>query len=142
MRFWDSSAIVPILIDQRGTPAVRALMEDDEAMTVWWGTVIECEGAIARLGRDRMAAPAELDNVRLQLAELEKLWTEIAPSADLRYRAVQIVRRYSLRAADALQLAAAIYVTGEVPSARPFVSLDRRLREAAAMEGFAVLPSL
>lgn len=142
MRFWDSSAIVPVIIEQRGTSAVRKLMAEDEAMAVWWGTVVECEGAIARLGRDRKVAPEELEAVRLQFAELEKLWTEIVPSADLRYRAVQIVRRHSLRAADALQLAAAIYVTGEVLSARPFVSLDRRLREAAAMEGFAVLPAL
>ena len=140
MRFWDSSAIVPIIIEQRGTPAVRALLEHDEAMAVWWGTVIECEGAIARFGRDRRASGDALEPLRLQLAELEKLWTEITPSADLRFRAVQLVRRHPLRAADALQLAAALYVTGEVHTAPPFVSLDRRLREAATMEGFAVLP--
>lgn len=44
------------------------------------------------------------------------------------------------RAADALQLAAALIACDEQPSLPPFVALDHRLADAARREGFRVLP--
>lgn len=41
---------------------------------------------------------------------------------------------------DALQLAAAIVAAEHEPASLPFVSLDERLNDAAAREGFQVLP--
>jgi len=66
----------------------------------------------------------------------------IAPTLQLRDRAGVLVAAHPLRAGDALQLAAALMLYDEAPSAvTPFVSLDARLRDAARRDGFAILPA-
>ncbi|MFZ1888102.1 MAG: hypothetical protein WAU33_08715 [Candidatus Binataceae bacterium] len=49
------------------------------------------------------------------------------------------MRSHPLRAADALQLGAAIVAAEEEPMSLEFVTLDRKLADAAAKEGFRVL---
>ncbi len=74
---------------------------------------------------------------------LEQLWStafEIAPSERVRQRAERLLGTHSLRAADALHLAAALICVQEMPQLAGFVSLDERLRAAAGQEGFKVLP--
>jgi hypothetical protein len=45
MRFWDSSAIVPLLATQPATPVAEALLEGDTQLLVWWGASGECISA-------------------------------------------------------------------------------------------------
>ena len=52
MRFWDASAIVPLLITETTTRALQGLAGADPAMLVWWATEVECASAIARLERE------------------------------------------------------------------------------------------
>jgi len=59
----------------------------------------------------------------------------------VRSHALRLLHTYSLRAADALQLGAALVACDEKPEALPFVCIDDRLRNAARKEGFRVLPS-
>lgn len=62
-------------------------------------------------------------------------WFEIQPGAALRDHAMRLLRLHPLRAADALQLAAATEFSGG--GARGvFACYDDRLREAAEREGF------
>jgi predicted nucleic acid-binding protein len=63
---------------------------------------------------------------------------EILPSANVREVAFQQLERFPLRAADALQLAAALVWCGERPRGRWFVCADRRLAAAATGAGFDV----
>ena len=77
--------------------------------------------------------------VRL-LRQLAEAWHEIEPAIVVRERAMRILASHNLRAADALQLAAALVWVDERPSGRAFVCLDSRLRESAYREGFTVLP--
>ena len=65
----------------------------------------------------------------------------IAPTVALRERAGRLLRRHPLRAADALQLAAALAWTEHAPGGERFVCLDDRLRVAATREGFAISPA-
>jgi len=58
----------------------------------------------------------------------------------VRARAARLLSLHPLRAADALQLAAALVWCRERTAEAPFVCLDDRLRLAAAREGFRVLP--
>ncbi len=58
----------------------------------------------------------------------------------MRDQAGRLLRLHPLRAADALQLAAAIIACEHQPESLPLVTLDQRLAEAARREGFAVLP--
>jgi len=57
----------------------------------------------------------------------------------VRDRARRLLEIHPLRAADSLQLAAALVASEEKPSQLPFVSLDRNLARAAEKEGFELI---
>jgi hypothetical protein len=63
-------------------------------------------------------------------------WSLIQPSNVLRSKAVQLVERYDSRAADSLQLAAALGWCEDAPQGRVFLIADQKLREAALLSGF------
>ena len=65
---------------------------------------------------------------------------EIQPVEEIRLRAIRLLALHPLHSADALQLAAALVWCREQTHGAGFVCLDERLREAAAREGFAILP--
>lgn len=135
MKFWDSSALVPLLLQQPQTKRVRHLLEEDDELVVWWGSAVECASAIARLHRDgHLSAAAERD-ARSLLDVLRKSWFEVQPGDAVREQAMRLLRVHSLRAADALQLAAALEWAGAPPEGG-FVTCDDRLLEAAQREGF------
>ncbi|HEX9632229.1 MAG TPA: PIN domain-containing protein [Gemmatimonadales bacterium] len=137
MRFWDSSALVPLVLRQPQTPAARRLMEQDSEMVVWWGSAIECASAIARLRRDgHLTALAEQD-ARGLFDTVRGTWFEVQPGDAVREQALRLLRLHPLRAADALQLAAALEWAGSPPEGG-FVTFDDRLREAAQREGFSI----
>ncbi len=140
MKFWDTSAIVPLCVLEPATPQVRRLVDADPALVVWWATRTECVSALARRRRDRhVSAPVE-QRARHVLAALAAEWSEVLPSESLRQRGERLLSVHTLRAADAFQLAAALlWSRGDTPS-HAVVSFDDRLREAARREGFQVLP--
>jgi uncharacterized protein len=139
MKFWDASAIIPLCLDELQTASLKNLAEEDEAIVAWWATPVECYSAFARLRREEVLTTAEEDQARSVLTALAAEWTEIEPSRAVRDQAGRGLLLHPLRAADALQLAAAL-VWSRGQTADHFVCLDQRLREAARREGFAVLP--
>jgi predicted nucleic acid-binding protein len=140
VRFWDSSAVVPLCVEEPATASLHALLKEDEAMVAWWASPIECASACARLRRDGALSEEQELNVRQRVDALAGAWTEIEPSEDARRGALRLLALHPLRASDALQLAAALTWTDRRPDRASFVCLDRRLRQAARKEGFAVLP--
>ncbi len=108
-------------------------------MTVWWGTVVECESALARRRRQGSFPEASFREGQVLLRDIEAAWYVVEPSAAVRDKAVRLLWVHGLTAADALQLSAALAWCEERPSGHEFVSLDERLAEAAALEGFEVL---
>lgn len=140
MKYWDSSAVVPLLTTEPTSAALCHLAEGDGAMLVWWGTRIECVSALARSARENRLSAINFSEARQRLAVLTANWNEIQPNGDVRASAERMVTVHSLRAADAIQLAGAIAACHGATAGLPFVSLDTRLREAADREGFTVLP--
>ena len=139
MRFWDSSAIVPLLVAE---PSTRALVDEfvrDPELVVWWGTEVECVSALARLEREDLIAARAMGEALARLNGLALAWHEIQPAARTRQVAVRLLRTHNLRAADALQLAAAIVAAEDSPGSLPLVTQDGRLATAAEREGFRVL---
>ena len=138
MKFWDASAIVPLLVAQESTAAIQALARADDGMLVWWASQVECASAIARLERD-----GALDEVSAAKA-FERLnlavngWHEVEAGDAVREAAVRFLRVHPLRAADALQLAAAFVAADRRPPSLEIVTLDERLAIAARKEGFVV----
>lgn len=139
MRFWDTSALVPMLIEDGRTTAVQALLDDDPVAGVWWGTEIECVSAIARHERSGAIATADVQGAFERLSRLADEWIEVQPGEGLRRTARRLLRVHALRAADALQLAAGIQAASDEPASLAFVTLDLRLADAARREGFSVL---
>lgn len=138
MKFWDASALVPLCLSQAESKSVRRLVRDDPDLVVWWGLLVECWSALARARREgRIEMRVEL-KARSELEVLRQAWHEVEPVEQVRLAADRLLRLHALRAADALQLAAAIVWAGGQP--RGFVCLDDRLQQAARLEGFAVYP--
>jgi predicted nucleic acid-binding protein len=141
MRFWDTSAIMPLLAREPLSGEMRRLLEEDAGMVVWWATRVECIAAISRRAREgSLGAEAEA-TARGLLDDLSESWTEAQPTARLRVLAEQALTAHPLRAADALQLATALIWCGSQPRGRPFVCLDERLRTAAFRFGYVLLPA-
>jgi predicted nucleic acid-binding protein len=108
-------------------------------MLVWWGSSMECVSALGRLER---AAALDAKGMALasgRLIQLTNSWHEIEPSEIVRESAVRFLRVHLLRAADALQLAAAFIAAERRPSSLEVITLDERLAEAARKEGFALV---
>lgn len=140
MMFWDSSALVPLVITESSTNTVREMLHADETLLVWWGTVLECRSAISRTLREGSLDDQTAGRALAALKHLAGAWTEVLPGERLRSIAGRILATHSLRAADALQLAAAVVWADGDESTCTFVCLDVRLRSAARAEGFTVLP--
>jgi len=140
VRFWDTSALVPLLLEQEATVEVGELLSQDLEIVAWWGTPVECVSAAARLRREERLTVDEEERVLELLDTLRTSWLEILPSEEVRDRAVRLLRVHGLKAAHALQLAAARVWAGHTD--RPeLVTYDERLALAARLEGFRVLPA-
>ena len=140
MRFWDSSALIPLFVREEHSPLVEALVGDDPEMMVWWAGPVECASAVHRLRREGVFAAAAAAEVLATLSAALDAANVVQPGDALRAKALRLLGVHPLRAADALQLAAAQLWAREMPAGRDFVCLDERLRSAAILEGFRVLP--
>jgi predicted nucleic acid-binding protein len=139
VRFWDTSALVPLLVDEAASGAARSALVDDPRIVVWWATTVECVSAVGRRERMEPASGAQAASAYATLERLTGEWTEMPPTEQLRDDARRLVRIHDLRAADAFQLAAARVAADGDPGTLPFVTLDERLALAASREGFPVL---
>jgi predicted nucleic acid-binding protein len=139
VKFWDASAIVPLLVAEVSTRRLQALAAKDAAMLVWWGSAVECISALARLERNSAVNARAMTLALQRLRQLTAGWHEVDPSDEIRETAARFLRVHPLRAADALQLAAAFAAAERRPASLEIVTLDDRLANAARKEGFAVL---
>jgi predicted nucleic acid-binding protein len=137
--FWDSSAIVPLLLTEGRSEELHGVLRRDADIIVWWATPVEVLSALSRAERARALPAADADLARRVLVDLGERWNEVLPSDEVRERAGAGLLRHPLRAADALQLGAALTWARGRPRAHPFLSLDDRLAEAARQEGFDIL---
>lgn len=138
MRFWDTSALVPLFLSETTSPAAVGALTVDREIVVWWATPIECLSAIARAERDGRIVPSAVPDAVAALGLLRTAWLEMDATSRLRDIAERLVRTHALRAADAQQLAAATIASEDRPAGLPFVTLDERLAMAAEREGFPV----
>ncbi len=139
MRFWDTSALVPVFIAERETRIARRWFREDLAVVVWSLTRVELLSALARRRREESGAARRLASARRRVLAAWPQWTEVVAIDVVRRHAERLVETHPLRAADALQLAAALVVAEQDPSSLTFVTLDQRQADAAEREGFVVL---
>ena len=123
------------------TDVLLGLLAENTRMIVWWATEVEAISALARRHRDGKLSRSALTQSRSLLTELTDSWSEVQPSVRLRTLAERLLLVHPLRAADALQLAAALAWTDGNLGHNHVICLDERLRLAAEREGFLVLPA-
>ena len=138
MRFWDSSAIVPLLVFEESSRRIQSLAAEDPVMLVWWGSAVECVSALARCEREGSLDDRTAILAFERLRRLASDWHEVDPSDAVRETAARFVRVHPLRANDALQLAAAYQAAEQRPGSLTIVTLDERLAGVARKEGFSV----
>jgi uncharacterized protein len=138
--FWDTSALALLCAHQPATGQARRLAQRCRMLTVWWATPVEARNVFLRLHREGALELGELAEALKRLATLRSSIAEILPTEEVRQTAESMLDKYALRAADAFQLAAAIVDSRGQPRDRWFVCYDRKLRTAADVAGFTVLP--
>ncbi|MGB7951457.1 MAG: type II toxin-antitoxin system VapC family toxin [Candidatus Binatia bacterium] len=139
MKFWDASAVVPLVASEKETGDCRSVLAEDTDIVVWFLTPVEVISALTRRLREQSIKPIEFSRAKEQLAALESAWSEVISVERVRERARRLLEIHPLRAADSLQLGAALLTSEETPQGFPFVTLDRRLGDAAGKEGFHVV---
>jgi len=138
VKFWDASAIVPLLVLERQTAQIQLLARQDPDLLVWWASAVECVSALARREREGAFDARAMALALQRLQRLAAAWHEVDPSDLIRETASRFLRVHALRATDALQLAAAFVAAERRPASLEVVTLDERLASAARKEGFAV----
>lgn len=138
MRFWDSSAIISLFVEETLTKVTKGWMRADPAVALWTLTPVEVVSSLSRLVREDVLdangfAKAESRAERQFRASYFIMEVEGTKSV-----ARRLLQLHPLRAADALQLAAALLWTKHRPMQRIFHTFDKRLAEAARKEGFTV----
>ena len=139
MIFWDSSALVALLVDEADSDSRREQLQADPELAVWWGTPVECESAIQRRFREGSLSVSQARLARERLADLSNSWHEVSPVVAVRTLSRRLLRTHPLRAADALQLAAALVLGEAGLNEFTFACSDARLATAAETEGLHVV---
>lgn len=139
MRYWDASTLVSLCVDEPDSALARRLAA--AGIVTWSASAVEIASAVERRRREGSLDEAGRATARALLTELAAAWTEITALAAVRDRALRLVATHPLRAADAMQLAAALVAVSDRPAGHEFVCSDARLRVAAEREGFTVLPA-
>jgi hypothetical protein len=139
VRFWDTSALVPLLVAEAETARTERWLREDADVIVWTLTRVELVSALARRRRQEPPAARRLQAARRELFAAWERWSEVTAIEVVRRHAERLVESHPLRAADALQLGAALAAAEDDPAALDFVTLDREQALAAEREGFRVL---
>ena len=136
--FWDSSAVVPLLVRDSFTTRSREILRRYPEVASWWNMPVEAHSALVRLFTEKRITGETLDAALSHLQEFRARCKEIQPLDRVRDVAEECLDRFQIRSADALQLAAALIWCRHAPRNRPFVCYDSRLSAAARQCGFDV----
>jgi predicted nucleic acid-binding protein len=119
---------------------MATLFARDAQVVASWTSSVEIWAAIARRRRAGSLGSPDVRSARERLRTLRDDWAEVDDVEAIRIRAIRLVEVHALRAADAMQLAAALVAVQDRPDEFPFVTLDDQLAAIAEAEGFRVQP--
>ncbi|WP_419947779.1 type II toxin-antitoxin system VapC family toxin [Candidatus Palauibacter sp.] len=138
MRYWDASALVPLIVSEPGSRLARAWLLEDDHVVTWAWTRTEITSAIERRTREGTLTRGERRTALDRLRGFAAGWDEIIDLLAVRVRANAVLARHPLRAADAGHLGAALLVNEQLSDPLLFLCLDQRLCDAAEREGLGV----
>jgi hypothetical protein len=138
VRFWDTSALLTLFVAEKESARARSWLRRDPIVVVWTLTRVELLSALARRERKEPSAARALARARTEVLGAWEEWSEIVSLEAVRRQAERLVFVHPLRAADALQLGAALVATDLRAERLEIVTFDERLATAAEKEGFSV----
>ena len=139
MRYWDASALVPLVVAEPHSGMVRTWLSEDDGIVTWAWTRTEIASAIERRARDGSLSRPQRREVLRRFDAFAGSWDEVTDALAVRSRANALLARHPLRAADAGQLGAALLIQEQLAGALTFVCLDHRLSSAAELESLRVI---
>lgn len=139
MRFWDTSALIPLIVAERTTSRAERLLRADPNVVVWTLTRVELLSALARRRRQEPSAARRLLAARREILSAWQHWSEITAVEVVRRYAERVVETHPIRAGDALQIGAALVAAEDDPATLEFVTFDQQQAAAAEREGFRVV---
>ena len=137
--FWDTSGIVPLCCFQSQTAEASKTARIYARQVTWWAAPVEVTSSLNRLYRERNLTLEGKQQAISRLTYLRRRWNEIQPADEVRDSAERLLNIHKLKAADALQLAAALVWCGQRPHGRHFIGADGVLADAAEAEGFTLI---
>ena len=140
MRYWDASALVPLVVTVRDSNWARKRLAEDDRIVTWAWTRTEIVSAIERRAREGSLTRMQRRDVLGRFDTFASHWDEVTDVLAVRSRALVLLARHRLRTTDAGQLGAALLVQEQLAQPLPFVCLDQRLSLAAERESLRVLP--
>jgi predicted nucleic acid-binding protein len=107
-------------------------------IVTWWATHVEIVSGLTRL--TRMGGMTQHQFLLSQpfVRNLVSGWLSIHESAGIAANACRLLELHPQRAADALQLAAALEACEHKPHGFALITADQRLADAARQTGFSV----
>lgn len=140
MRYWDASALVPLITTEPRSESARRWLAEDRHIVTWAWSRAEIVSAVERSAREGAMSRRQRRAVLDRLDTLAAGWDEVTEVLAVRARALALLARHPLRAADAGQLGSALVVQEQIAAPLAFVCLDRRLADAAELESLRVIP--
>jgi len=137
LAFWDSSALIPLCVTQPQSAESRLLYEG-YGIVAWWATQVEMMSGLARLDRTGQITRDRFLMAKQIALEIVRDWLPVGSTESIALSACSLLELHPLRAADALQLAAALEWCEGEPRGNVFLTFDKRLREAAGLTGFTL----
>ncbi|HEX9563957.1 MAG TPA: type II toxin-antitoxin system VapC family toxin [Gemmatimonadaceae bacterium] len=139
---WRSSErkppVVPLVIHQEQSPRVESWIAEDPEMALWILTPVEVTSALWRLVREGALTEPDARTAEEGAQLLAGASHTVTDIEGVKRTAERLLRVHALRAADTLQLAAAIRWSAGAAAAATLHTLDERLATAARREGFNV----
>ena len=104
MRYWDASALVPLVVSEPVSELVRARLSEDDRIVTWAWTRTEITSAIERRTREGSLSRLQRREVLARFNAFAGRWDEVTDVLAVRSRANALLARHPLRAADAANL--------------------------------------
>lgn len=133
--YFDTSAIVPLLIAESGTRAAGDIWDRADRLVSVRLAHVEARAALAQAARLRRISPQHLRSSVRDLGDLFAQVDVIEPNEDLVHEAGDLAEAYELRAYNAVHLAAIRRVADDE---LVVVAGDRALLTAAEALGIAI----
>jgi len=137
--YLESSAVLAWLLGEPDAAPVLDILSRAERVTTSALTAVECARALTRARITGRITPSDELAALALLNEAENSWDVLALNADVLQRARAPLAADPVRTLDALHVCSALLLR-EAIGPIAVLSLDSRVRESAALQGFVVVP--